>query len=145
MCQSSSTGTSWQTGEYAATDDTQTTLGTPAAPAAASTRPVPTALAAQVTSGRRVGWNRHARWTTASAEENVGARSSVETSSSTHVTPSGCRAGDSGDRRLSPTTSCPAATSSPSVALPRLPVAPVTTTRMAAPYPMRRRPTLAVG
>ena len=81
---------------------THTRAGTAAPATASRSRRVPTALVAQVSSGCRVGWKRHARCTTASASVTTAARSSVLMSASCHDTDAPGMSRSRGERRATP-------------------------------------------
>ena len=110
---------------------------TPASSAAAKTRALPTALASQVTSGCRSGEKSQARCTSTSTPARWAARSSRPTSAATHVVsaPAGSSWSGRGRRRATPTREVArsSAASTRIVAVPTLPVAPVTITRMGLP------------
>ena len=91
-------------------DEAHTTTSTRCRATASSTLRVPTALAAHVTSGRRVGWNIQARWTTAWAPANTSSRSSCRTSAARQRTDaSGAFSGTVGLLRATARTSYVAA------------------------------------
>ena len=132
--QDSSTTCPGSAGEYAPTELAATSAGTRVRAIASASRRVPTTFVAHIARTSRAGWMSHDRCTTASAPSMIGARSSTATSASTQSTFGGYHVGR---RRATPTTTSTAG-SSPRRdrrLVPTLPVAPVTTMRMTAPYP----------
>src|SRR5690606_33752067 len=122
-------------GEYAPTEDEETTAPAPAGAAASNTRALPTAFTRQVSSGSWLGWKSQARWTTVSAPASTGSRSSVATSAATNRTDGG--QSTAGARRATATTSVTSGrrASSSTTLVPTLPVAPTTTMRTGRSYP----------
>lgn len=116
-------------GEYAPTDEACTSTGTPAAATASNSRMLPSTLVRQVVAGSCVGWNAHARCTTASAPASRPASwaCSDDRSTAAHSVFGGDQ---SGTRRASPSTDSTSGSSASrrTTLVPTLPVAPVTTT-----------------
>src|SRR4051794_33703266 len=112
-------------------------VGTLAAAAARKTRTEPSTLTPRVAVRSREGWMSHARCTTASAPRKTSVRSAVATSAASQEVLGGA---NDGRRRAIPRISCTSgsAASARRSAQPWLPVAPVTTMRMAPSYPGAR-------
>src|SRR4051812_37534483 len=112
-------------------------VGTFAAAAARKTRTEPSTLTPRVAVRSREGWMSHARCTTASAPRKTSVRSAVATSAASQEVLGGA---NDGRRRAIPRISCTSgsAASARRSAQPWLPVAPVTTMRMAPSYPGTR-------
>src|SRR2546423_7000027 len=139
---SSVTFSSLGPGAYAPTEEATTSAGTLARTAASATCAVPVTLVRRIAARSWLGWICQARWTTAAAPANASVSSRTAsappTSTACQSTPSyGAPAGARGTRRATPVTAsiCSSRARRRNSAVPTLPDAPTTTTRIPHPYP----------